>query len=115
MIVRATEILIAIQKLNPAEKHRLCEYLIDALTTSSSTGTVLHEITERKNKNGYECPDCASEHIVRFGKYTTMVDGEEVKKQRYCCKACKKTLLTSQIQFFIELVTLTSGLNLLSV
>ena len=45
MIVRATEILKAIQKLNPAEKHRLREYLIDALTASSSTGTVLHEIS----------------------------------------------------------------------
>jgi hypothetical protein len=39
--VRATDILKAIQKLNPAEKHRLREYLIDALTASSSTGTVL--------------------------------------------------------------------------
>lgn len=44
-----------------------------------------------KNKNGYECPDCESVHIVRFGKYTTIVDCEEVKKQRYRCKACKKT------------------------
>ena len=87
MIVRATEILKAIQKLNPAEKHRLREYLIDALSASSSTGTVVHEISERKSKNGYECPDCTSEHIVRFGKYTTIVDGEEVKKQRYRCKA----------------------------
>ncbi len=91
MIVRATDILKAIQKLNPAEKHRLREYLIDALTESSSTRTVLHKISERKNKIGYQCPDCESEHIVRFGKYTTIVDGEEVKKQRYRCKACKKT------------------------
>src|SRR5690625_7449281 len=83
MIVRATEILKAIQKLNSAEKHRLREYLIDALTDSISPGTVLHEISERKNKNGYECLDCESEHIVRFGKYTTIVDGEQVKKQRY--------------------------------
>ncbi len=53
MIVRATDILKVIQKLNPAEKHRLREYLTDALTASSSTRTVLHEISERKNKNGY--------------------------------------------------------------
>lgn len=91
MTMRATEILKAIQKLNPAEKHRLREYLIDALTASSSIGTALHEISERKNKNGYECPECESEHIVRFGKYPTIVDGEEVKKQCYRCKACKKT------------------------
>lgn len=49
--MRATDIFKAIQKLNPAEKHRLREYLIDALTASSSTGTVLEEISERKNKN----------------------------------------------------------------
>lgn len=53
MTVRATDILKAIQKLNPAKKHRLREYLIDALTASSSTGTVLQEISERKNKSGY--------------------------------------------------------------
>lgn len=89
--MRATDILKAIQKLNPAEKHRLREYLIDALTASSSTGTVLEEISERKNKSGYHCTDCESEHIVRYGKYLTIVDGEEVQKQRYRCKACKTT------------------------
>lgn len=91
MNVRATDILKAIQKLNPAEKHRLREYLIDALTASSSTGTVLQEISERKNKSGYHCPDCESAHIVRYGTYSTIVDGDEVEKQRYRCKACKKT------------------------
>ncbi|MEC1377231.1 IS1595 family transposase [Heyndrickxia oleronia] len=89
--MKATDILKAIQKLNPAEKHRLREYLIDALTASSSTRTVLEEISERKNKDGYRCPNCESEHIVRFGKYSTIVDGEEVKKQRYRCKACRMT------------------------
>ena len=89
--MRATDILKAIQTLNPAEKHRLREYLIDALTASSSTGTALEEISERKHKDGYHCPDCESEHIVRFGKYATIVDGEEVKKQRYRCKACRMT------------------------
>ena len=47
MTVRATDILKAIQKLNPAEKHRLREYLIDALTASSSTGTVLQDKKEQ--------------------------------------------------------------------
>lgn len=91
MNVRATDILKAIQKLNPAEKHRLREYLIDALTASSSTETVLQEISERKNKSGYHCPDCESEYIVRYGTYSTIVDGDKVEKQRYRCKACKKT------------------------
>ncbi|WP_374989319.1 IS1595 family transposase (plasmid) [Priestia megaterium] len=89
--MRAVDILKAIQKLNPAEKHRLREYLINALTASSSTGPVLQEISERKNKEGYQCPVCESEYVIRFGKYTTMVDGEEVIKQRYRCKACRMT------------------------
>jgi len=37
MTVRATEILNAIQQLNPAEKLPIREYLIDAFTASSST------------------------------------------------------------------------------
>ena len=86
MTVRATDILKAIQTLNPAEKHRFREYLIDALTASSSTGAALEEISERKHKEGYHCPDCESEHIVLFGKYSTIVDGEELRKQRYRCK-----------------------------
>lgn len=91
MTMRATDILKAVQNLNPAEKHRLREYLIDALTASSSAGNILLEISERKNKSGYRCPDCESEHVVRFGKYSTIVEGEEVKKQRYQCRACKIT------------------------
>ena len=58
MNVRAADVLKAIQKLNPAEKHRATEYLIDALTASSLTGTVLQEINERKKKSSYHCPDC---------------------------------------------------------
>ncbi|TVP84516.1 MAG: IS1595 family transposase [Alkalicoccus sp.] len=91
MTVNVTAILTSIQQLNPAEKHRLREYLIDALTASSSTGTVLEEISERKHKAGYRCPACESQHIVRFGTYATIVDGEPVKKQRYRCKACSIT------------------------
>lgn len=91
MIVRATDILKEIQKLNPAEKQRLRAFFIDALTASSSTGNVLQEISERKNKQGYFCPHCQSKHVVRFGKYTTLVDGDEVKKQHYRCKSCTAT------------------------
>jgi transposase-like protein len=91
MMVRATDILKEIQKLNPAEKQRLRAFLIDALTASSSTGTALQEISERKNKQGYSCPHCNLNHVVRFGKYTTLVDGDEVKKQRYRCKSCATT------------------------
>ena len=94
MTVRATEILKVIQKLNPAEKHRLRECLIDALTASSSTGPILQEISVRKNKSGYQIPDCESEHIVRFGKYSTIVDGDEVKNNVIVVKRIKRHLLT---------------------
>ena len=89
--VRAIDIVKEIQKLNAAEKHRLKEYLINALTASTMTDNFLEEFAERKNKEGYQCPDCESEHVVRFGKYTTLVNGDEVTKQRYRCKACRKT------------------------
>lgn len=39
------------------------------------------------------CPDSESELIVRFGKYSTFVEGEEVNKQRDQCKACKLTFM----------------------
>ncbi|WP_188205928.1 IS1595 family transposase [Alkalibacillus aidingensis] len=89
--MRALEIVKQIQELNPAEKHRVREYLIKNLTASSMSGDFLEEIAERKHKEGYECPECASEHVVRFGKYTTLVGGQEVTKQRYHCKSCRKT------------------------
>jgi len=89
--MRATDILKEIQKLNPAEKQRLRAFLIDALTASCSTGNTLQEISERKNKQGYTCLHCQSKQVVRFGKYTTLVDGDEVIKQRYHCKICTAT------------------------
>ncbi|GGD02546.1 hypothetical protein GCM10007216_36610 [Thalassobacillus devorans] len=46
----AIDILKANQKINPAEKYHLREYLIDALNASSSTGMVLQEISKNKNK-----------------------------------------------------------------
>ena len=63
MTVRTTDMLLAIQKLNHAEKHSLWEYLIGSLTATTLTGTVLDENSERKKKDGYRCPDCKSKHI----------------------------------------------------
>lgn len=89
MTVRATDILKAVQNLNPAEKHRLREYLIDTLTASSSTGNILFEISERTNKSGYLCPDCESEHVVRFGKYSTIVEGRKLRNSVINAKHAK--------------------------
>ena len=38
---------------------------------------------ETRFKEGFECPHCASEHVIRFGKYNG--------RQRYRCKCCNKT------------------------
>lgn len=51
--------------------------------TSSVGGRLINEMRETRFKDGFECPHCASEHVVRFGK----VKG----RQRYRCKSCRKT------------------------
>ena len=51
--------------------------------TSSVGGRLINEMRETRFKDGFECPHCTSEHIVRFGKYKG--------RQRYKCKACCKT------------------------
>jgi transposase-like protein len=38
---------------------------------------------ETRFKEGFECPHCSSEHVVRFGKYNG--------RQRYRYKCCSKT------------------------
>ncbi len=48
--MKVPEIITAIRRLSLGEKHRLIEFLIDGLTSLSVTGTVLEEISERKNK-----------------------------------------------------------------
>jgi transposase-like protein len=37
---------------------------------------------ETRFKEGFECPHCTSEHVIRFGKYNG--------HQRYRCKCCSK-------------------------
>lgn len=51
--------------------------------TSSVGGGLINEMRETRFKEGFECPHCSSEHVVRFGK----VKG----RQRYHCKSCRKT------------------------
>ncbi|MGG3736811.1 IS1595 family transposase [Aeribacillus pallidus] len=46
-------------------------------------GRLIDEMRETRFKEGFECPRCASEHVVRFGKYNG--------RQRYRCKCCGKT------------------------
>lgn len=52
-------------------------------SSSSAGGRLINEMRETRFKEGFECPHCSSEHIVRFGKYNG--------RQRYRCKCCNKT------------------------
>lgn len=48
-----------------------------------SVVVLINEMRKTRFKEGFECPHCASEHVVRFGKYNG--------RQRYRCKCCSKT------------------------
>jgi transposase-like protein/IS1 family transposase len=71
-------------RLNPTQKEQVYHWLkryVDP--TSSVGGRMIDEMRETRFKEGFKCPHCTSEHIVRFGKYKG--------RQRYKCKACCKT------------------------
>ena len=85
------EIIAAINKLNAVEQHRLKEFFINSLTSLSVNEPVFQEVTERKNKDGYNCTHCGSKQVVRFGKYKVKLGLKELERQRYRCKDCSKT------------------------
>jgi transposase-like protein/IS1 family transposase len=71
-------------RLNPTQKEQVYHWLkryVDP--TSSVGGRMIDEMRETRFKEGFKCPLCTSEHIVRFGKYKG--------RQRYKCKVCYKT------------------------
>ncbi len=51
--------------------------------SASVGGRLINEMREARFKEGFECPHCASEHVVRFGQNNS--------RQQYRCKYCKKT------------------------
>ncbi|PLR89334.1 IS1595 family transposase [Bacillus sp. T33-2] len=70
--------------LNPTQKERAYQLLKRYVEpTSSAGGRLINEMREARFKEGFECPHCSSEHVVRFGKYKG--------RQRYRCKCCSKT------------------------
>ncbi len=87
------ELIEEIKKLNSAEQHRLKEFFINSLSSFSNSGPVFQEVTERKNKNGYNCVRCSSKQVVRFGKYKVKMGLKEVERQRYLVKIAKRHLL----------------------
>lgn len=115
MIERATEILKTIQKLNPAEKHRLREYLIEHL---------LHQVRLELFFTKYLNVRIRMAMNVLIVHQNILFDSESIqqllmvkrlKSNAIAVRLVKRHSLTSQIQFFIELVTLTNGVNLLNV
>lgn len=79
-----SNLLKYIDKLPHTKKERVYQWVkryVDP--TSSVGGRLINEMRETRFKDGFECPHCTSEHVVRFGK----VKG----RQRYRCKSCLKT------------------------
>jgi transposase-like protein len=79
-----SNLLKYIDKLPHTKKEQVYQWVkryVDP--TSSVGGRLINEMRETRFKDGFECPHCTSEHVVRFGK----VKG----RQRYRCKSCLKT------------------------
>lgn len=81
-----SNLLKYIDKLPHTKKEQVYQWVkryVDP--TSSVGGRLINEMRETRFNDGFECPHCTSEHVVRFGK----VKG----RQRYLCKCCGKTFM----------------------
>lgn len=79
-----SNLLKHIGNLSHTEKERVFQWVKRYVEPSSSVGgRLINEMRETRFNEGFECPHCASEHVVRFGKYNG--------RQRYRCKCCNKT------------------------
>ncbi len=78
-----TTILADINTLSDNDKEQLFNAIGEILTLSSYAKNLTQEVRESRFSKGKVCPHCASEMVVRNGKYKG--------KQRYICKSCKKT------------------------
>lgn len=79
-----SNLLKHIDRLTPIKKEQVYQWVKRYVDPSSSVGgRLINEMRETRFKDGFECPHCNSEHVVRFGKYNG--------RQRYRCKSCSKT------------------------
>jgi transposase-like protein len=79
-----SNLLKHIDKLTHTEKERVFQWVKRYVYPSSSAGgRMIDEMWETRFMEGFECPHCSSDHIVRFGTYNGF--------QRYRCKSCFKT------------------------
>ena len=71
-------------KLSADEKREIISYLKDnSLESHRALPDMVEEIIKKRFSSGYHCPHCSSKSVVRYGSYNN--------RQRYLCKACKKT------------------------
>ncbi|KQL18390.1 IS1595 family transposase [Cytobacillus solani] len=79
-----SNLLKHINKLPHTKKEQVYQWVKRYVEPSSSAGgRLINEMRETRFKDGFECPHCSSEHVVRFGKYNG--------RQRFRCKCCGKT------------------------
>ena len=64
-----SNLLKHVGNLSHAEKDQCFNGLNAMLNLASSVGgRLINEMREARFNEGFECPHCASEHVVRFGK-----------------------------------------------
>jgi len=71
--------------------------------------SVFQEVTERKNKDGYNCTHCGSKQFVRFGKYKVKLGLKELERQCYRCKIVQRLLQMLLPHLNIALINLING------
>ena len=103
-----SNLLKYIDKLPHTKKEQVYQWVKRYVETSSSVGgRLINEMRETRFKEGFECPHCSSEHVVRFGKYNG--------RQRYRCKCCSKTFTDTTNTSCTVLEKATNGLHSLIV
>ncbi len=103
-----SNLLRYIDKLPLTQKEQVYQWVKRYVQPSSSVGgRLINEMRETRFKEGFECPHCSSEHIVRIGKYNG--------RQRYRCKCCNKTFTDTTNTVLYRTRKETNGLHLLIV
>ncbi|CAM3130821.1 IS1595 family transposase [Sporolactobacillus spathodeae] len=82
------ETLAMIQQLSETDKNRLLQALSQQIQESVKPNEpLIKDIREKRNEEGFLCPNCGSKLVIRFGTYFV----QSVKRQRYRCSQCHKT------------------------
>lgn len=79
-----TTVLGLVSRLNYSETEQLMQDILKMHSTSThGTAKLIGELREKKYSEGFVCPHCGSNHVIRFGKFKG--------RQRYRCKDCSKS------------------------